>query len=93
MRLYNNCDSIFREGKMDKKWKEFAAANGLACEKNQCYGTLYGYQVSITMEVNSGLVYRVGVCDYERSGHFGKSGGGILSASCRGCGRSERSVV
>ena len=61
MRLYNNCVSIFREGKMDKKWKEFAAANGLACEKNQCYGTLYGYQVSITMEVNSGLVYRVGV--------------------------------
>lgn len=48
---------------MNKKWKEYAAANGLFCDKNQCYGTLYGYQVSISLgSVNSmALMYRVGV--------------------------------
>lgn len=47
---------------MNKKWKEFAAVNGLTCEKNQCYGTLNDYQVSITLEANGGLmIYRVGV--------------------------------
>lgn len=48
---------------MNKKWKEFAAVNGLTCEKNQCYGTLNDYQVSITLEANGGLamMYRVGV--------------------------------
>ena len=50
---------------MNKKWKEFAAVNGLTCEKNQCYGTLNDYQISITLEVDGGLAmiyrYRVGV--------------------------------
>lgn len=52
---------------MNKKLQQYAAAHGLTCEKNSCYGVFNGYQVSFHLPNAGGAAFLVGAPLYSAS--------------------------